>query len=53
MYIHIIMCVYIYIYIYAHVCIGEHTANLQTEIPDFRGFGSSIILILWVEFSGP
>ena len=36
------MYIYIYIYIYIHT----HTANSPTNIVDFRGFDSSIMLHL-------
>ena len=50
------MCVYIYIYIYIHTCGGmvpgpredamHSTANLRTNLMDFREFGSSITFIM-------
>ena len=59
--------IYIYIYIHTrvHSCRAQRTrfsragstvlfsavANLPTNIVDFRGFGSSVILILRVEFT--
>ena len=39
------MCVYIYIYIYIYI-IHPSTPNLPTNVADFRGFDSSIILDL-------
>ena len=54
-YIYIYVYVYIYIYIYTYIHICTHwparprspgTANLRTKNLDFRGFDSSIILIL-------
>ena len=57
-YIYIYNCIYIYIYICIHVytyviyilniCIYVYTPNLPTNIVDFRGFGSSIMLCLRV-----
>ena len=47
----IYVCIYIYIYTYTHEYTYTslrrgHTPNLPTNIVDFRGFGSSIILTL-------
>ena len=53
MYMYMYMCIYIYIYRERerererHRQVPESTANLRTNILDFRGFDSSIILILW------
>ena len=50
MYICVYIHVYIYIYIHTYWCV---TANLRTKILDFRGFDSSIILIIrgWILMS--
>ena len=52
MYVCVYMCIYIciYTYIYTHIYIYIYilrgvTPNLPTDIVDFRGFDSSIILI--------
>ena len=57
-YIYIYICVYIYIYIHTHIHTHTHlpsfaaafrtrstTPNFPTNIVDFRGFGSSVIVI--------
>ena len=48
MYVFVYIYIYIYIYIYTYVSAPDFmlTANLRTKILDFRGFASSIILIL-------
>ena len=45
--------IYIYVYTYTHICVSSAlsnlafvAANLGTKIMDFRGFDSSVILIL-------
>ena len=49
MYVYIYIYTYTYIYIYIYSCIimlfGCITANLPTNIVDFKGFDSSTILI--------
>ena len=47
-YIYTYICIYIYIYIYIlfYICLVSSTPNLPTNIVGFRGFDSSIILIL-------
>ena len=45
------MCIYIYIYTYIHIyppyrAVTCPTASLRTKIQDFRGFDSSVILIV-------
>ena len=38
--------IYIYIYIYVYIYTCRATANLRTQILDFRGFDSTGVLIL-------
>ena len=48
-YIYVCICIYIYIhmyiYIYIYTCTYTCTANLRTNIVDFRGFDSNVILM--------
>ena len=49
----IIIYIYTYIYIYIYQKPRQSTANPRTDIMDFRGFDSSMILILRGGISRP